>query len=221
MSASNVNPHEYESFIEENEFDFYLKRSECEEHEEEILSEYSEVINVDENTGTFVPSDNIEIDNDIKEDNSKRQPTSNSREGGNDQNDPNLFPPPPTFLPLVHTYNLHDAIVKLPHELELLSNLMPISIFALFFTNEILNQLVENSNSYAIKKGAGTGRNWYPLTVPELKIWLALLIYMGLFKFPSADDYWNLDDRFPKHKITQYMSLYRFEQVITLPCMNV
>jgi hypothetical protein len=44
MSASNVNPHEYESFIEENEFDFYLKRNEREEHEEEILSEYSEVI---------------------------------------------------------------------------------------------------------------------------------------------------------------------------------
>ncbi|CAH1763412.1 11977_t:CDS:2 [Entrophospora sp. SA101] len=75
-------------------------------------------------------------------------------------------------------------------------------------------QLVENSNLYAIEKGAGTGRDWYPSTVPELKIWIALLIYMGLFKFPSVNDYWNSDDRFPKHKITQHMSLYRFQQLI-------
>ncbi|CAH1769440.1 15673_t:CDS:1, partial [Entrophospora sp. SA101] len=139
--------------------------------------------------------------------NSRRQSTSSR---GN--NNSNHFPPPPLFSLLVHRYNLHNAIVKLPHELELLSNLSPISIFMLFFTSEIFNQLVENSNSYAIKKGAGTGRDWYPLSVHELKIWMALLIYMDLFKFPSVDDYWNLNDRFPKHKIIQYMSLYRFEQ---------
>ncbi|CAJ0862368.1 2695_t:CDS:2 [Entrophospora sp. SA101] len=68
-------------------------------------------------------------------------------------NNSNHFPPPPPFSTLVHRYNLHNAIVKLPHGLELLSNLSPISIFMLFFTNEIFNQLVENSNSYAIKKG--------------------------------------------------------------------
>ncbi|CAH1771247.1 15000_t:CDS:1, partial [Entrophospora sp. SA101] len=95
------------------------------------------------------------------------------RNNNNNQNDSNLFPPPPSFHPLVHTHSLHDTIVKLPHELGLLSNLTPISIFMLFFTNEIFSQLVENSNLYAIEKGAGTGRDWYPLTVPELKIWIA------------------------------------------------
>lgn len=211
MSTSNINSHEYEGFIEEdeeNEFNFHFKRDEHEEHEEheEIdLSDDLEIINVNQNTNTFIQTDNIEVDNG---ENSRRQST-NSR--GN--NNSNHFPPPPPFSPLVHSYNLHNAIVKLPHELELLSNLSPISIFMLFFTNEIFNQLVENSNSYAIKKGAGTGRDWYSLSVHELKIWMALLIYMGLFKLPSVNDYWNLDDKFPKHKITQYMSLYRFEQV--------
>nr|CAG8490330.1 11141_t:CDS:2 [Entrophospora candida] len=183
-----------------------------EEHEEVDLSDDLEIINVNQNTNTFIQTDNIEVDNG---ENSRRQSTSIR---GN--NNSNHFPPPPLFSPLVHRYNLHNAIVKLPHELELLSNLSPISNFMLFFTSEIFNQLVENSNSYAIKKSAGTGRDWYLLSVPGLKIWMALLIYMGLFKFPSVDDYWNLNDRSPKHKITQYMSLYRFEQV-KLPQMYV
>ncbi|CAH1768892.1 3791_t:CDS:2, partial [Entrophospora sp. SA101] len=168
MSTSNINSYEHEGFIEadeENEFNFDFKRNEHEEHEEheEVdLSEDLEIINVNQNTNTFIQTDNIEVDNG---ENSRRQSTSSR---GN--NNGNHFPPPPPFSPLVHRYNLHDAI------------------------------------------GAGTGRNWYPLSVPELKIWMALLIYMGLFKFPSVDDYWNLNERFPKHKITQYMSLYRFEQ---------
>jgi hypothetical protein len=198
MGSSNINTYEYEGFIdadEENEFNFYFQHNEYEEHEEhevEVLNEDLEVID------------------------SRRQSTTSRRNNNNNQNDSNPFPPPPSFFPLVHTHSLHDAIVKLPHELRLLSNLTPISIFMLFFTDEIFNQLVENTNSYAIEKGAGTGRGWYPLTIPELKIWIALLIYMGLFKFPSVCDYWNSDDRFPKHKITRHMSLYRFQQVIFL-----
>ncbi|CAG8844022.1 8482_t:CDS:1, partial [Racocetra persica] len=59
---------------------------------------------------------------------------------------------------------------------------------------------------------AGEGRRWEKLTVGELKIWLAILIYIGIFKLPSIRDYWNRDDRFSEYKITTFMSLLHFEQ---------
>ena len=56
-------------------------------------------------------------------------------------------------------------------------------------------------------------RKWTKLTVNELKIWLALVIYMGIFKLPSIEDYWKLDDIYPTHEITNLMSLFRFQQI--------
>nr|CAG8612776.1 11065_t:CDS:1 [Entrophospora candida] len=108
MGSTNINNYEYEGFIEadeENEFNIYFQRNEHEEHEVEVLSEDLEVID------------------------SRRQSAASMRNNNNNQNDSNPFPPPPSFHPLVHTHSLHDAIIKLPHELGLLSNLTPISIF--------------------------------------------------------------------------------------------
>ncbi|CAJ0831096.1 7874_t:CDS:2 [Entrophospora sp. SA101] len=93
---------------EENEFNFHFKCNEHEEHEEHeevVLSDNLEIINVNQNTNTFIQTDNIEVDNG---ENSRRQSTSSR---GN--NNGNHFPPPPPFSPLVHRYNLHDAIVNL------------------------------------------------------------------------------------------------------------
>ncbi|CAG8696544.1 15195_t:CDS:2, partial [Racocetra persica] len=58
------------------------------------------------------------------------------------------------------------------------------------------------------------GRKWVELTVREFKIWLAILIYAGIFKLPSIRDYWNRDNRFSEHKITTFMTSLCFEQLI-------
>ena len=84
-----------------------------------------------------------------------------------------------------------------------------------------MNIIVKNTNIYAYANGvkhgksnlAGEGRNWTELTVQELKIWLALVIYMGIFKFPSVEDYWQKDIYYPSHEITNLMSLFRFQQI--------
>ncbi|CAG8805789.1 32547_t:CDS:2, partial [Racocetra persica] len=75
-----------------------------------------------------------------------------------------------------------------------------------------LNMIVENTNYYAVAKSAAKGREWVPLTVEELLIWLALVIYMGIFKLPSREDYWKTDWKYPQHKVIKYMTLVRFEQ---------
>ena len=89
----------------------------------------------------------------------------------------------------------------------------PYSIFCLFFSLEQMEIIVKNTNIYAYIKNTGEGRKWKDLTIEEFRIWLAILIYSGVFKLPSIEDFWNKDSRFPEHKITTFMSLLRFEQV--------
>ena len=124
------------------------------------------------------------------------------------------------FLPFCHIHNLHEASPTLPHELSFIENPTPFLIFSLFFPQSQLETIVLNTNIYAAVCGAkqgtnqkGEGRNWTSLTVEELKIWLALVIYMGIFKFPAVQDYWVKDSNYPSHEITKLMSLLRFQQV--------
>ena len=67
---------------------------------------------------------------------------------------------------------------------------------------------------YALTKNAGAvGRKWQNIDSKELIIWIALVIYQGLFKLPSLNQYWNEDPKFPIHHISKQMSLKRFEQI--------
>lgn len=129
----------------------------------------------------------------------------------NDESETQL-PLPPSFNLFHHSRPLHEFTLNLPNEYSTFS-LSPYLIFCLFFSFEQINTIVQNTNKYAYFKGAGEGRKWEKLTIGEFKIWLAILIYAGIFKLPSIRDYWNRDDKFPKHRITNFMTLLRFEQV--------
>ncbi|CAB5337296.1 unnamed protein product [Rhizophagus irregularis] len=120
------------------------------------------------------------------------------------------LPPPPFFDNFQHTKPLHKFTVNLPNDFLSLS---PYSIFSLFFSLEQIEIIVKNTNKYAYMKDAGEGRKWKELTIKEFRIWLAILIYAGVFKLPSIRDYWNRDNKFPEHKITTFMSLVCFEQI--------
>jgi len=47
----------------------------------------------------------------------------------------------------------------------------------------------------------------------ELRIFLGIIIYMGVFGKTSLDDYWSTSGKYPQHSINKYMSLYRFQQI--------
>jgi hypothetical protein len=125
----------------------------------------------------------------------------------------NDLPKPPQFNIFKHLNPLHKAHLNLPSTMQELSYCDPYSIFSLFFSLEILNIIVENTNEYAKSKFAEKKRSWDDLTLSELKIFLAIIIYMGLFKMPSMKDYWNNKQQFPIHNITRYMTCIRFEQI--------
>jgi Transposase IS4 len=67
----------------------------------------------------------------------------------------------------------------------------PLSEFEHYFSRYILLAIVANTNIYAADKGAVGGRRWKPLSGVELKQFLGIVIYMGLFPLPEVSQYWQ------------------------------
>jgi hypothetical protein len=124
------------------------------------------------------------------------------------------LPSIPSFTPLTHSQPPHE---KSTESLPTLPDSKPsiLGVFREFFPNNILKTIVINTNYYAAVKDAGeSGREWTALTIPELLTWLAICIYCGLFKAGGSLEWlWDKDPHKPTHHITQYMSLFRFQQI--------
>jgi hypothetical protein len=83
------------------------------------------------------------------------------------------------------------------------------SIFTQFFDEAILETIIANTNAYALSKGAGQGRSWEDLVRKDLLIFLAILIYLGLYPQNSVEELWNNDISGPIcNGITCYACIY-------------
>ena len=111
-----------------------------------------------------------------------------------------------------NTRGLSKSHVTLPSDLQL-GPVKSLALFELFFSNTLLQTIVNNTNNYEQIKGSEGGRLWKPLTLNELKIWFALVIYMGVHKIYAIEDLWNSDEKKAVHSIKQFMSLFRFQQI--------
>ena len=73
-------------------------------------------------------------------------------------------------------------------------------IFKLFFTDELLNELVNFTNRYAElhltledKQPKGRPRAWKLVCKLELYAYFTVLIHMGIYIKPTIEDYWRQD----------------------------
>ena len=94
----------------------------------------------------------------------------------------------------------------------------PFDYFSLFFTYEQFCIITANTNKYAniqrLYKGEGNIREWSPLLVEELYVFIGTIIYMGIHEEPQVEMYWNTDfNKGPLHSISNHISLRRFEQI--------
>ena len=65
-----------------------------------------------------------------------------------------------------------------------------LDFFSLYFTPEIWQLLVSQTNLYAEqKRGPKESSVWYPVTVAEMKVWVSLYLDMGLVTRPSISSY--------------------------------
>jgi len=70
----------------------------------------------------------------------------------------------------------------------------PLTFFKLFFTDDIFDILVWNTNLYAEIKDTrtaryGQGRQWRPIDRHKLSVWMALLVYIGLGDNSNIESY--------------------------------
>lgn len=85
--------------------------------------------------------------------------------------------------------------------------LTPLEYFYKFFSPDILTDIVEQTNTYAISQ---TGRT-LGLTEDELRDFLAIHIIMGVVSMPSYTDYWSL--RYRYKPVADLMPLKRYQQI--------
>ena len=70
----------------------------------------------------------------------------------------------------------------------------PIEVFDLFFTPDLMDEIVKQSNTYAkTVMGPEKYDKWTNITVDELKAFLGFSILMGINHLPSLNDYWSRD----------------------------
>lgn len=118
------------------------------------------------------------------------------------------FPEVTDFIPMKEYYPPHLAYNRLPPNIHGLKAISPLSIFSFFFSIALLKTMVTNTNAYAeatLGVSSLMGREWKAITIDELKIWIDICIYMGLFTVPSVKDDWKHNGLHPIDPITKYM----------------
>lgn len=123
------------------------------------------------------------------------------------------LPPVPQFNSFVHTTAWHEQHARYPIGFDV--NGGALAFFKLFFDTTVFEQLSENTNLYVNFKHAGDlgYRRWIPISAAELRIFLGITIYMGVFPSAQVSGYWRHDSSFPFHRIALYISQNRFEQL--------
>jgi Transposase IS4 len=124
--------------------------------------------------------------------------------------------PDPTYEKLPRSWPIRPFDVRiLPDYIQ-----HPIHYFELFWGPEVWNTLIENTNAYAQYKEArhkenqaGKSRWWKAVTLYEMRIFIALLIYMSIVGTSSIRDYWNKSS-LTIHKPMESMTLFRFQQIM-------
>lgn len=118
----------------------------------------------------------------------------------------------------------HSAQAHIPEGTERTA----IGLWKLFFSDEILQAIVDHTNEYAeqqITLLPPRHRSWKSLNLPEFHAFLAVQIYMGLHCESDVEDYWNTNPvDGPLHlEVTKHIALGRFQQIdrflhVSPPC---
>ena len=80
--------------------------------------------------------------------------------------------------------------------------------------------MVTNTNQYAASHNAGipqekyeTRHPWKDTSVPEMMIWLGLIIYISVVRLTRVEKYWTRNGEWPKHYITKFQGYNGFTNI--------
>ena len=91
---------------------------------------------------------------------------------------------------------------------------MPVDVFTHFFTNDLIDKIVVQTNLYASQvMTEDSFSNWEKTTVEELKAYFGFYILMGINHLPSLDDYWKLDSVLHYSPVADKITRQRFREI--------
>lgn len=88
-----------------------------------------------------------------------------------------------------------------------------LSVFTLFFTDEICKTITDQSNLYAEQVLGDKYVEWEKITVEELRAYFGFMVLMGLVSLPAIDDYWRRDPLLHYSPIADRISRKRFREI--------
>ena len=87
----------------------------------------------------------------------------------------------------------------------------PLKMFLLFFTEELIRMIVDQSNLFAsLSMSEEQYSKWNKISSEELQAYLGFIIIMGLVPLPSIYDYWSTNKVFHYSPIAEKISRDRF-----------
>lgn len=105
-----------------------------------------------------------------------------------------------------------------------MNNKSPVDFYSLFVTDDVFQQIVHNTNRYAIHnitnmpeatRGARINQ-WSPTNIEEIKKMFGLILFMGLVKLPRLAHYWSKDKIIGHPFPRTVMSRNRFELLLKM-----
>ncbi|XP_058121239.1 piggyBac transposable element-derived protein 4-like [Anopheles coustani] len=92
--------------------------------------------------------------------------------------------------------------------------------YALLVTDEMVQQISDETNLYAAQKEqpnpSAREKRWVPTNKEEIRKFFGLLIWMGLVKYPSIESYWSTNVLYQIPFPSTVMSRNRFEILLTM-----
>ena len=89
----------------------------------------------------------------------------------------------------------------------------PLEVFQLFFTPELLDMIVRETNRYAKQVMGEEKYKWRKMDVAELKALIGFKILMAMNNLPSIDDYWRRDPFLRYSPVADRISRDRFREL--------
>ncbi|XP_067298892.1 piggyBac transposable element-derived protein 4-like isoform X2 [Pseudorasbora parva] len=89
----------------------------------------------------------------------------------------------------------------------------PLQFFQLFFSKASLQTIVGHTNDHGAKCQERKGKVWGNICQNDLKSYIALVIYMGMFKCSSLTDYWSVSQHFSLSFPAKVMSYQKFRSI--------
>uniref|UniRef100_A0A3B1KJ79 PiggyBac transposable element-derived protein domain-containing protein n=1 Tax=Astyanax mexicanus TaxID=7994 RepID=A0A3B1KJ79_ASTMX len=86
----------------------------------------------------------------------------------------------------------------------------PIDFFMHLFTQDMINDIVHNTNLYAVQKG----KDKLALTSEEFKTFLGINMVMSYVRYPRSRMYWSSETGLRLELIADAMPVNRFEQIL-------